>query len=382
MDFDILIAGDFYVGPHAGGRLGPLVEKNDIQNLFGELLEPLQKSQLSILNLESPIIKQNSPAKKTGPVLSMSPNIVEVLSEVNIDLVCLANNHIMDHGQKGLESTLHILEEENINSVGAGTTENQKRNFFITDVNGKKVGIINVCENEWITSHNGEAGANGLDEVHMFNQINALKSTADFIIVIFHGGNEYYALPSPRVKRILRYFIDVGADVVVGHHTHTYSGYELYNNKPIYYSLGNFIFDSQRKSKGKNWHTGMAVGFNIVNNTITSTIVPFKQHDGRIGVEILKNDALKLFSKELENLNVIIQDDQLLGQAYKEFAENMTQQYDAFLNPYEGKLASLFKKGLLPNVFSVKKKRLLLNLIRCESHRDVLEIILKLKLNN
>ena len=83
------------------------------------------------------------------------------------------------------------------------------------------------------------------------------------------------------------------------------------------------------------------------------------------------------FEQELERYNAIIQEDELLQESYVGFANQKTLQYQSFLNPYEGKLSSLFKKGILPSVFSKNKSKLLLNLIRCESHREILEIILQ-----
>lgn len=382
MDFDIFIAGDFYVGNHANGRLLPLVEENRVDDLFGELLPVLKNSKLSIINLEAPIIDQDLAQIKTGPSLKMPNKIGNILSDAGIDLVCLANNHILDHGAIGLKNTLQILKDNSIAVVGAGMNEKEKTAYSIKTIRDKKIGIVNVCENEWISDKDGKVGANGLDEVDIFYQIKNLKSLTDFIIVIFHGGNEYYPLPSPRIKKTMRFFIDLGADAVVGHHTHTYSGNEIFKEKPIYYSLGNFIFDSQKKSKGKNWNIGIGLGITIENNKLIPQMVPFKQHAEKIGVNVLRNEELISFNKEIEELNFIIQDEKLLKAAYGKFANQLSIQYQSFINPYEGKLSSLFKKGLLPNIFSKNKNKLLLNLIRCESHRDVLEIILNNKLKN
>ena len=380
MNYDIFITGDFFVGNHAGGRLLPLAEENDIDNLFGELLPILKNSTLSIINLEAPLIDQDLAVSKTGPSLKMPTKTVNILKGAGINCVCLANNHILDHGPIGLDKTINLLRHNNIDTVGAGLNSSEKRNYVIKSIKDNKIGIINVCENEWITSNDGQVGANRLDAVDVYYQIKTLKSLTDYIIVIFHGGNEYYALPSPRVKKTMRYFIDLGVDAVVGHHTHTFSGNEIYNGKPIYYSLGNFIFDSQKKSKGNNWNIGIGLGINIENNNLIFQMLPFRQHAEKLGVNILMNEALNKFDKEIAELNLIIQDEKLLKEAYEKFANKQSVQYESFINPYEGKLSSLFKKGLLPNVFGKNKNKLLLNLIRCESHRELLELILNNKL--
>lgn len=377
MSFDILITGDFYVGTHAGGRLLPFVVERNAHAIFGELLPILQDSKVTVINLEAPIVAQHSPIDKTGPNLQMPLKVIEVLTDSGINVACLANNHIMDHGISGLESTLDILKANHIDVVGADIKEELKQKSLVKEINGQRIGFLNICENEWISDADNQAGANGLDEVSFYYQIKELKLITDFIFVIFHGGNEYYPLPSPRIKKLMRYFVDLGADAVVGHHTHTFSGFEIYNGKPIYYSLGNFIFDSQKNTKGKNWHHGLAVGFDIAENKIIHKIIPFKQHSETLGVQILKGQELTDFEQELQRYNAIIQEDELLQESYVGFANQKTLQYQSFLNPYEGKLSSLFKKGILPSVFSKNKSKLLLNLIRCESHREILEIILQ-----
>lgn len=380
MSYDILVCGDFYVGPHAGGRLDAVVANKEYALLFGELYEDLKASNLSIVNLEGPVVSSGNPSPKTGPVISMKPLVMEALLDANINLVTLANNHIMDFGIEGFKETLTRLDESNLNFVGAGLSKTAKRKPFIKEIKSKKIAIINVCEHEWISDSNSESGANGVDVIENFYQIKALRSTTDFIIVIYHGGNEYHPLPTPDMKKIFRFFVDAGASAVIGHHTHTFSGYEKYHDCPIFYSLGNFIFDSNKKSKGENWNTGIVIGLNVINDQLDFQIIPFLQNDKEIGIKKLKAQPLQDFEVKLKKYNEIINDDQKLQEEYNRFAGKMGLQYLAFINPYEGKLSSLFKKGILPSVYSKKKILLLLNLIRCESHKYLLEHILKEKI--
>jgi poly-gamma-glutamate synthesis protein (capsule biosynthesis protein) len=380
MNYDILVCGDFYIGPHAGGRLVSTIENKEYALLYGELYEHLKQSNLSIVNLEGPIVNSGNPIPKTGPVISMKPSVTKALLDANINLVTLANNHIMDFGIKGLQETLTSLTQSNIDFVGAGFSKTAKSKPFITEIKSKKIAIINVCEHEWISDFNSDSGANGVDVIANYYQIQELRSTTDFIIVIYHGGNEYHPLPTPEMKKIFRFFVDAGASVVIGHHTHTFSGYELYHDCPIFYSLGNFIFDSNKKSKGENWNTGISIGLNIVNEKLDFQIIPFIQNSKEIGIKKLKDQELYDFNVKLQQYNEIIVDDQKLQEEYNSFAKKMALQYEAFLNPYEGKLSSLFKKRILPSVYSKSKILLLLNLIRCESHKYLLENILNEKI--
>jgi poly-gamma-glutamate capsule biosynthesis protein CapA/YwtB (metallophosphatase superfamily) len=376
MNFDIVIAGDLYIGSHAKGRLAPFVDRREYKTLFGELHQVLRESSLSIVNLEGPLFQRGEPAAKTGPSLKMNPNVTHALTDAGVNLVTLANNHIMDFGTEGLRYTLNCLDNAGIESVGAGLNSESILKPFVTSVNARRVGVINICENEWITAVNAESGANGLDVVSSYYQITSLKKRTDLVIVIYHGGNEYHQLPSLHIKRLFRFFVDCGADAVVSHHTHVFSGWEEYLGKPIYFGIGNFIFDAQPFPKVKNWNYGMAIGLNISGSGFSQTIVPFRQNKGDVGVQLLKDTELEVFNEQFEDLSTVIKDDAELERRYEVFASSMTKQYESFLNPYTGKLAGLFKRGLLPNFLTANKKRLLLNLTRCESHREILGIIL------
>ncbi|WP_295333288.1 CapA family protein [Flavobacterium sp.] len=382
MSYDILVCGDFYVGPHAGGRLEPLVERREYATLFGELYPDLQQSALTIVNLEAPVITSGQPTSKTGPVISMKPIVLGALQNAGVNLVTLANNHIMDYGVAGFEETLTRLEQSDIAFVGAGKTKAVRKQPYIKEIKSKKIAILNVCEHEWITDAKSEAGANGVDVIDHFTQIQELRDSVDFILVIYHGGNEYHPLPTPEMKKIFRFFIDAGASAVVGHHTHTFSGYELYKDRPIFYSLGNFIFDSNKKAKGENWHTGMAVGFTIAEAAMRFEVIPFSQHEATLGLTKLESNRLKKFENTIQHYNAIIANDERLQEEYVGFAQKMGLQYLSFINPYEGKLSSLYKKGLLPSVFSKNKLLLLLNLVRCESHKQLLTIVLQDAIKN
>src|SRR5690606_34911013 len=118
-----------------------------------------------------------------------------------------------------------------------------------------KIAIINIAENEWASATDTSAGANGMDLIDDVKSIQEAKSQSDFVLVIVHGGHEYYNLPSLRMQKQYRFYIDNGADLVVGHHSHCISGMETYKNKKIYYSLGNFLFTKPSVFKG--WYNGL-----------------------------------------------------------------------------------------------------------------------------
>ena len=127
--------------------------------------------------------------------------------------------------------------------------------YITLEKDGLKIAIINFCENEWSIAEAGSPGANPMDIIDNASQIKSAKESHDKVIVIVHGGHEYYNLPSPRMQKQYHFYADQGADIFVGHHTHCISGNEVYKGVPIYYSLGNFLFTMNNSNN--EWYTGM-----------------------------------------------------------------------------------------------------------------------------
>lgn len=196
-----------------------------------------ENTDFRIVNLEAPITPnyQHHKITKTGPHLRMSSNTVfPYLQQLNIDAVTMANNHILDYGEKGVTDTFCELNRQHIRYVGAGNNLSDAAKYLSIEKDGLKIAIINFCENEWSIAEEDTPGANPMDIIDNANQIREAKSTHDKVIVIVHGGHEYYNLPSPRMQKQYRFYADQGADIVVGHHTHCISGNEVYKGVPIY----------------------------------------------------------------------------------------------------------------------------------------------------
>ena len=370
----ILITGDFY----GGDRLEEQVLRKDYDLIFNDFLPIIRKADIAITNLEAPLLKIGSPIKKTGPAIKVIPETINAIKYAGFNILTLANNHIMDYGEVGLQSTLRLCVENNIESVGVGETYIEASQTLFKKVNGLVIAFINMTENEWSTTNSETPGAHPLNPIANFYKIKEAKGKADFVVVIVHGGHEMYHLPSPRMKETYRFFVDAGADVVVGHHTHCFSGFEIYNESPIFFSLGNFLFESKEK-KSDLWYSGYAVRFQLnKDNKISFDIIPYKQNYHSTGVRLLTNEEKIYFDREIENLNSVIHDDLLLRSRLNEFIETeLSKTYRSFLEPFSSLPVRVFQKlGVLPGLLSKKKKRLYLNLVRCEAHRDVLIKIL------
>lgn len=371
----ILITGDFC----PINRVEGLINKSNYSEIFCDFLPIIKEADISVTNLECPLINGGKKIKKSGPNLKASKKSVNALTYAGFNLVTIANNHIMDYGDEGLFSTIESCKKSKIDIVGAGINFNEAKKPFYKIVNNLKIAFVNFCENEWSTTNADYPGANPLNPITNFNQIKEASLNADYVFVIVHGGHEYYQLPSPRMQQTYRFFIEAGADAVIGHHPHCFSGYEIYNDKPIFYSLGNFVFDWPKRRKS-SWNTGYAVQFTIDRNKINFTIYPYTQgeDDHNLGVKLIKGSAKNKFMSELAILNDKIIKTDLIEKEYNKYVSKLQRRYYSYLEPYSNRyLAALYRRKLLPSLISKSKKRLLLNVIRCEAHRDIIMRTLK-----
>jgi poly-gamma-glutamate synthesis protein (capsule biosynthesis protein) len=370
----LLFTGDFC--PH--NRIEELSEKKDYPAVFNDFMDVFRGNDLNITDIECPLTLTAKRIPKTGPYQFAAPHTIELLKYAGVQLASMANNHIMDCDAEGAIDTMNLCRQAGISTVGIGLTEEERRKPFSTEIKGKKIAVINFAENEFITAPGGEAGANPMDLIKNYQDITNAKKEHDFVLLMLHGGNEFYHLPSPRMKELYRFFIDIGADAIVSYHTHCLSGYELYKGKPIFYALGNFLYDWPEKVN-TDWNFGYLVRFTLTDK-VNFEIIPHKQNNGIPGIFHLDQQEKKVFEEKISRLNSIIADDKKLAAAFDAYCNSVKKMYDAFLEPGFGNfIASLRARGLFPKFITTKKRRLLLNITRCESHRDVLLHLLSKK---
>lgn len=319
--------------------------------------------------------KKEIAISKEGPSLSCNLAQFYHLKTIKANMITLANNHIFDYGTQGLKNILDESKAIGIQTVGAGLDADSKTNIaYIYEENNSPIAIINCCESEFSVTDEKLPGANPLDEIEIYNNIHKAKKKAKAIIVIVHGGHEYYQLPSPRIQKTFRFFIDSGADIVVAHHPHCYSGYEHYKNGYIFYSLGNFFFNNN-SSKRTIWNDGFLIELDITlnNKSINYKLHPYIQCHGNNKILLMNNEEKEIFYSHIKKLNAIIKDKQLLLNSFQDYAHKQEKNALARILPYNNHyLQALFKRSFLPSLLSKKAIISHLNAIRCESHKDLL----------
>lgn len=365
----ILIVGDF--API--NRVAAMIKRRDYCGIFNDILPIVKSADIAVANLELPLVNEGIPAKKTGPHMRAIPESIRALKYAGFNLLTLANNHIMDYGAGGLISTLELCKNNEIETLGAGMNLGEAKRTHYIDNNGIRIAFLNAAENEWGTTRGEQAGANPLDCISLSYQISEAKRNAEVVILLVHGGHEGLDLPSPEMKKVYRFFVDSGADAVIGHHTHCFSGLEVYRDKLIVYSLGNFIFDKKQSVSSDLWNIGCGVTLEVSGEGISHEVHPFRQCDERVGVRLFDQQERREFEMLVEEKTSVIKDDEELGRRFREFLEKRRVMYEGFLEPVKNRiLRAAMRRGVLPRLVSGKHRRLLLNLMRCESHREAL----------
>ena len=335
-----------------------------------EALQPIiAQADYSIVNLECPILHGGEkPIIKNGPNLHADSRALDALKGIGTNCVTLANNHFRDFGDEGVLNTLSELSAYKIDYVGGGANLKDAAAVLYKQIGKETLAVINCCEHESSIATDEHCGSNPLNPIQQYYEIQEAKSKADYVLVIVHGGVEHYQLPIPRMQETYRFFIDAGADAVVNHHQHCYSGYEEYKGKPIFYGLGNLCFDNPNK-KGL-WNEGYMVDLSFEKKGSDYALIPYHQCDVEPKVVLYDEDEKKAFEKRIEELNAIIANPNELVVKYEELKCNTRMKYRSHIEPYKSKLMRfLFRKYLLPS-FMRRKYAIIYNIIQCESHRE------------
>jgi poly-gamma-glutamate synthesis protein (capsule biosynthesis protein) len=372
----ILIAGDLV--PTISNI--DLFNKADTKSLLGDELHAIWNYvDMRIFNLEAPLTHKERPIQKCGPNLIAPVSTVNGIKALNPSLIALANNHILDQGESGLNFTLDILRENNIPFTGAGRNLYDSSKPYIINRNGLKIGIYNCAENEFTIATKTTSGANPFNPLESLDHIQNLKEECDYVFVIYHGGKEHYRYPSPYLQKVSRKIVEKGADLVICQHSHCIGCFENYEDSTIVYGQGNFIFDH---SDSEYWKTSLLIKIEI-NDKLNVEYIPFVKRGNVIRIADAKQEKeiLGEFKKRSEE----ILKEGFISEQYTKFAENNIENYLRTFSGF-GKWMSridrhLFKGKLLIKMNNEKKLLAMQNFIECEAHRELVIEGLKKKNN-
>ncbi len=369
----ILIAGDLFISDRfRGARLyDPSVE-----SLFAA-------ADFRIVNLEAPLTarRRRHNAFKKGPHLGASgAAALPFLQGLGVNLATLATNHVMDFGRAGLAETLENLRSAGIAAVGAGLDTREAARPFVLESGGTRIAVLNFGETEWGAADRGGAGANPLDVIENVRQIREARRTCEFAVVVIHGGQEDYPLPTPRMVRQYRFYAENGASAVVGHHPHRISGFEVHQGCPIFYSLGNFIFTLP--SEYEWWYRGLVLGLRFrPGRPVEWEHVPVAQAVEGHRLTRLEGESGAAVRREVEDSSRIIADEALLNRAWDSYLDEFETYYLNFFSPL-GLIRNAYVRTALGRLgidrlfFGRSHYAEMLNTMRCETHAEAAKAIM------
>lgn len=236
-ELKILIGGDVMLDR----GIGRLIIGNGVSFLFNGIREDLKSADASIINLECPLTDSLIPQYKECQ-FAVSPTFADSLLKNGVAHACLENNHTYDQGEQGYKQTVESLSRAGIIPVKAdlvAPTEIKKGENKIALFN------MNLLVSSQQVAHRQSLLTNALKEYK--------KSNEDAkAVIILHWGDEYETIHNQSQEEIAKSLADSGADVVVGHHPHVVQDTMRFGNCPVYYSLGNLIFDHNKMAKHKS----------------------------------------------------------------------------------------------------------------------------------
>lgn len=370
----ILVGGD--ICPI--GRNSRLFKEGNAEVLFGDLLPDFRSADLVVANLECPLIRKRSPITKTGPVFGEDVACVNGIRAAGIDILSLANNHIMDHGAGGLESTVAACAAAGISTVGAGPDLEAARRPLSVDVRGLRVGFVAMAEHEFSIATRNSPGANPLDLITFVRTMRSLSAQADYIVVLLHGGGDFMAMPTPRLKETCHFLVEMGANAVIVQHPHKVVGYERHGDGHIVYGQGPLMMDQEIYADVASFHEAVLVRLEIEPGGDSSvSFVPLIQSDAIPGARRIEGERASAFLRNLEMRSSLLLDDGHIEREWRRFCRERRYWYLSVLKGQNKVLRALCRVDMLARLIH-NRRRLsgTRNVICCETHREALETIL------
>ena len=245
----------------------------------------LNNNDYNVINFESPITESNLTKKSALAHKSSFEALDYIKKYIKNPVLSLANNHMMDFGQRGLLDTIKYVKSEKLPFMGAGKNEDDATKYLIL---GKdiKVGIIAAQYKNYLIATSDTPGTAQNAHFELIKKkIAELKTKVDWVVMIYHGGEEFINTPLPYTRSMYKKFLKWGADIVVAHHPHTVQGYEKVGNKTIFYSLGNFIFDTdfQRAQEGTDEGVLISIDFSKDSYSFDQLLLKKDRDNNKLG---------------------------------------------------------------------------------------------------
>lgn len=330
---------------------------SNIDTVFDKTIcDFIREHDSACCNFEGAIASDEmAPIRKVGPSVKQDLCSSDILYCAGFNILNLANNHIMDYGDLGLKNTENNTKQFSI--IGAATELDKIYRVHIEDIKNKKIGYISVAENGFgCATSNVYAGYAWMCWDGLNKLIRSARKKVDVLIINCHAGAEHWRHPLPELRKLYRSWINMGVDIIVGHHPHIVQGWERYQKGIIFYSLGNFYFDAQSES-----NPSKTIGISIMidkNNKIEEKVNYFER-DKITGV--LKFSKDKSFIEDLDVCNKELTTSEFYNDYIsKECVKAYNKMYRCYyarvnglyLGGFKAKLKSFIRRNIIGEKFS------------------------------
>lgn len=262
-----------------------------------EVLSFLHSGDHVAANVEGPIldVPANTTTEGAAQLMhTMNPGAVNVFKKMHADIWSICNNHIMDAGEEGMKATLAEAARAGAKTLGAGMNIGEaSKPLMLSEAGG--IGLIGVgYQRGCKPAGEDRAGCLNWSDYDLIEaRIREIKKTCRWCVIVSHGGEEFTSLATPYTRdRYLKY-LEMGADVIIGHHPHVPMNYETVGDKLIFYSLGNFIFDTPYQRAQFNTQYGLLVKLNFTEETVSFDA--FGIEIDREREHVIKGDIPRIF---------------------------------------------------------------------------------------
>lgn len=263
------------------GAFTKKVENNE--EIFSTYLNSeFKNSDFVVSNLEGPVTK-TTPRQSSNITLKSPPNTVNYLSKRNLKVFNLANNHILDCNDKGLLETINAIKKNHCNFFGAGNNIDEASNSCILSKGKIRIALFGLTVSSVIKEGSSKTISTTKNISLIKKKIEDIRDKVNYIILNYHGGEEFTNIPSPSKRLFLMKISKIkGVDIIISHHSHTLQSYEKINNTYIFYSLGNFLFDISAHKPYLYTRESAILKFNFQQNDFTFDFIPFISKRGNI----------------------------------------------------------------------------------------------------
>lgn len=247
-------AGDVMIGRSVNDK----ISATDYSYPWGNVLPLFKSTDLNLINLEAPLTQHRTQQQKKMINLKADPNKIQTLIDARIDVVNLANDHILDFWEEGMLETIELLNKSGIKHVGAGVTINQAGQPVIMTLNDITIGILGFTDNEpyWIAQDKPGTNYVEVGDIDTISRaVASIRDRVDVLILSIHWGDKMVHKPIPDFVSFAHKIIDAGVDIIHGHGAHVFQGVEIYKNKLIMYDTGDLIDDFEAVPEYSNDRT-------------------------------------------------------------------------------------------------------------------------------